>query len=87
MDFGRKYRGIIIVLFFFTIGEIKAQDTLNTAFVEKQSYKLYLDKNWNELIKFGNKAIKNDFDYYYLLHLQGYYHFHLLFFSIAVLIQ
>ncbi len=66
MDFGRKYRGIIIVLFFFTIGEIKAQDTLNTAFVEKQSYKLYLDKNWNELIKFGNKAIKNDFDYYYL---------------------
>ena len=66
MDFGRKYRGIIVVLFFFSIKTIKAQGTLNTAFVEKQSYQLYLDKNWNELIKFGNKAIKNDFDYYYL---------------------
>ena len=43
-----------------------AQDTLNSAIVEQKSYQLYLDKNWNELIKFGNRAINSGFDYYYL---------------------
>ena len=66
MDFSGKYRRIIILLFIFTLGKTYAQDTLNTAFVEKQSHQLYIDKNWNELISFSNKAIKKDFDYYYL---------------------
>ncbi len=44
----------------------KAQDTLNSINVENNSYKLYLDKNWDGLTEFGNQAIKNKFDYYYL---------------------
>lgn len=43
-----------------------AQDTLNSATVEQKSYQLYTDKNWSELIKFGNIAIGKGFDYYYL---------------------
>lgn len=50
----------------FTISKIKAQDTLNSAIVEQKSYQLYIDKNWSELIQFGNNAIDKGFDYYYL---------------------
>lgn len=55
-----------LLLFFFVISKGLAQDSLNSATVEQKSYQLYLDKNWPELIKFGNKAIHSGFDYYYL---------------------
>lgn len=45
---------------------LKAQDTLNSAGVEKKSYQLYLDKNWDELIVYGKKALAAGFDYFYL---------------------
>ena len=32
------------------------QDTLTGAIVEQKSLQLYQDKNWKELIKFGNSA-------------------------------
>ncbi|MDX2171496.1 MAG: hypothetical protein SFY56_00145 [Bacteroidota bacterium] len=61
----RKNQFIIILLFLIATN-FKAQDTLNSFYVESNSYKLYTEKNWTELIKFGNQAIKQDFDYYYL---------------------
>ena len=61
-------KAVKIALFFVLFFSMKgiAQDTLNSAIVEQKSYQLYLDKNWNELIKFGNRAINSGFDYYYL---------------------
>lgn len=57
----------LILLFFVLIaGKTFSQDTLNSSIVEQKSYQLYLDKNWNDLIKFGNNAINKGFDYYYL---------------------
>lgn len=56
----------IIATFFLSYINTYAQDTLNSATVEQKSYQLYLDKNWSELIKFGNKALDSGFDYYYL---------------------
>ena len=57
-----------LLALFFVIITIKgiSQDTINSATVEQKSYQLYLDKNWTELIKFGNKALDKGFDYYYL---------------------
>lgn len=61
-----KKSQFIIILLFLSTANFKAQDTLNSSFVESNSYKLYTEKNWTELIKFGNHAIEKEFDYYYL---------------------
>ena len=61
------FKNYITLLFFLVaISNGIAQDSLNSASVEQKSYQLYVDKNWSELIKFGNIAIHNGFDYYYL---------------------
>ena len=61
-----KYR----ILFIFILGVLasnaKAQDTLNSAGVEQKSYQLYQDKNWSELIKYGNMVVGKGIDYFYL---------------------
>lgn len=41
-------------------------DTLTFAGVEGRSYRLYLDKDWNQLSGFCDRAIRADYDYYYL---------------------
>ncbi len=43
-----------------------SQDELNSAIVEQKSYQLYVDKNWSELIKYGNMAIDKGYDYFYM---------------------
>lgn len=58
--------GITILIFVFTTVNGNAQDTLTSAIVEQKSYQLYTDKNWSELIKFGNQVIDQGFNYYYL---------------------
>ena len=63
----RSLKAYYVVVFFIALCAVaSAQDTLNSSTVEQKSYQLYVDKNWPELIKFGNKAIRADFDYYYL---------------------
>lgn len=64
MSYFKTY--IILVFLFVLTNNLKAQDTLNSGVVEQKSYQLYVDKNWTELIKFGNQAIKQGFDYFYL---------------------
>ncbi len=63
----------IVVIFVLKFINVKSQsktelliDTLNSAYVEQKSYDLYNDKNWSELIKFGNQSINKGFNYYYL---------------------
>ncbi len=59
---------ISFFLLFLTIVQVKAksQDTLNSFLVEQKSYQLYQDKKWTELVSFGNKAVKQGYDYFYL---------------------
>lgn len=38
----------------------------NSNEVETKSYELYLQKRWGELISYGNKALDNNVDYFYL---------------------
>jgi hypothetical protein len=66
----RKYW--LIAVFISTLCPfIKAQDTLTFAKVEAQSYSLYKQKNWDELISLGKKALNQGFDYYYLRYRLG----------------
>lgn len=60
----KKY--IIILFFVCSIYESKSQDTISSTTVEQKSYQLYQDKNWNELINYGKKAIKNGYTYFYM---------------------
>ena len=65
MNFIKPFKIVLFLVLFSSLKTI-SQNTLNSAIVEQKSYQLYVDKNWNELIKFGNNAINNGFDYYYL---------------------
>jgi hypothetical protein len=70
MHHRRKYClmvGCLLVLCPF----LRAQDTLTSAGVESQSFALYTRANWDELIRFGNVALKKGFDYYYLRYRLG----------------
>lgn len=62
-----RFKLFILVLFVFVNkANMYSQDTLTSGDVEQQSYQLYLDKNWSELIDFANTSISKGFDYYYL---------------------
>lgn len=64
MSYFKKYIALLFLI--LSINDAMGQDTLNSAMIEQKSYQLYLDKNWSELIAFGNKAVQSGFDYYYL---------------------
>jgi tetratricopeptide (TPR) repeat protein len=57
---------IIIFTFLATGIKLNAQDTLTSSKVEIKTYNLYMSGNWPELISLGNKAIKEEYDYFYL---------------------
>ena len=57
---------ILVILSIFSCFDLKSQDTLTSVEVEQKSYQLYQDKNWDELIKFGNAALKQGYDYFYI---------------------
>jgi hypothetical protein len=59
-------KAILIVVFALNVFKLLAQDVINSSEVEQKSYQLYLDKKWPELIKYGNKASKSGYDYFYL---------------------
>ena len=62
-----KFKNHVVILAFILISiKVNGQDTLTSATVEQKSYQLYIDKNWNELIKFGTNAINKGYNYYYL---------------------
>lgn len=53
-------------LFMFFLFVAKAQEKLNYAEVDKQSYQLFLEEKWPELIQFSNEARKQGIDFFYL---------------------
>ncbi len=66
----RKY-SLILGCVLILCSVLRAQDTMTTAGVESQTYSLYLQKNWDELISYGNLALDKGFDYYYLRYRLG----------------
>lgn len=44
----------------------KSQEELNSAIVEQKSYQLYNEKKWNDLIDYGNMAVRKGYDYFYM---------------------
>ena len=42
------------------------QTEINFSSLDKQTYGLYLDKNWKDLASLGKKGLDNGFDYFYL---------------------
>jgi hypothetical protein len=59
-------RLIIIIIFSFISWQVSAQDYDNFNIVDKETYRLYVEKKWDSLMIKGNQAIKSGFDYYYL---------------------
>ncbi len=61
----KKY---IIILFFVFQGIVSSfgQKALNFPTVDRESYQLYLAKDWKGVVKLGNKALAADIDFYYL---------------------
>ena len=57
------HRLIVILGFLLLVPTVKSQDFVS---VDKETYKLYMDKQWDELIRAGKEGLKQDIDYYYL---------------------
>ncbi len=57
------HRLIVILGLLLLAPTVKSQDFVS---VDKETYKLYLDKQWDELILAGKLGLKQDIDYYYL---------------------
>jgi len=56
----------LLGLFMFFLFVAKAQEKLNYAEVDKQSYQLFLEGKWPELIQFSEEARKQGIDFFYL---------------------
>jgi tetratricopeptide (TPR) repeat protein len=61
-----KYFAGFILLLILTGVDVFGQDTLTGLNVEQKSYQLYQDKKWKDLVKFGNTAIKEGYNYFYI---------------------
>ncbi|MDP2685656.1 MAG: hypothetical protein Q8O62_00435, partial [Aequorivita sp.] len=59
-------RLFIISLFMVLLTVAKAQDKLNYLEVDKQSYQLFLEQKWPELIQYSAEARKQGIDFFYL---------------------
>ena len=57
------HRLIVILGLLLLIQAGKSQDFVS---VDKKTYDLYMEKQWDELIRAGKEGLKQDIDYYYL---------------------
>ncbi len=57
---------LVFLILFVKSGRLFSQSTITSAYIEKKTYELYTQKKWNELIKTGKGALKNDIDYFFL---------------------
>jgi len=57
---------IIFIFLFFRIANCVSQNMANSAMIEQKSTELYIAHNWAELINYGNEAIAQGYDYFYL---------------------
>jgi len=57
---------LIISTWFVLFTIVQGQAVMNFSSLDKQTYGLYLDKNWKDLVSLGKKGLDNGFDYFYL---------------------
>lgn len=71
-------RKLILLLLLAVSLDIYSQEKMTYESVNDATYNFYLKKNWNELIRLGEKAIRNNIDFYYLRYRLGvaYYKTH-----------
>ena len=60
------YFVLICFILFSNKTTIYAQEVLPSSTINSTSYQLYTDKKWPELISFGNEAVQNGYDYFYM---------------------
>jgi tetratricopeptide (TPR) repeat protein len=62
----RLFVKLIFVGFMLTGFDGYSQVALSVVDIDKVTYKQYVEKKWDELIKTGNNALKKNIDFYYL---------------------
>ena len=60
------HRGFTVLLFTGMLLAGRPGSAQNFTEIDRNTYQLYLEKKWDELILAGKSAIKKDIDYYYL---------------------
>ncbi len=67
-----RKQSILIVIFCWSfIGQALPQQPINTSNVDRESYSLFLAKDWDGLIDLGNLALSHHVDFYYLRYRLG----------------
>jgi tetratricopeptide (TPR) repeat protein len=56
----------LISIFLFLSATTHAGQILNSRIVDSITYQDYLDKNWDHLIDYGNQALRQEIDFFYL---------------------
>lgn len=59
-------RLVILTIASIFLPELYSQEAMSFRYADSLTYKLYDQKNWNELINKGKEAISNGHDYYYM---------------------
>lgn len=59
-------RIVILTIVTFLFPGLYSQETMDFRYADSLTYKLYDQKNWNELINKGKEAISSGHDYYYM---------------------
>lgn len=57
---------IILSLFLLLFSVVNAQEILNDAMVDKQSYQLFIDEKWEDLLQLSEEAKQQGIDFFYL---------------------
>ncbi len=63
---------ILPILLLLSLARLSAQNTMSYLEVDTTTYNAYLVGNWDKIVEVGNKALKNNVDYYYLRMRLGY---------------
>ncbi len=57
---------LLISAWFVLLTVVQGQEVMNYTSLDKQTYELYLDKNWKGLVSLGKNGLDNGIDYFYL---------------------
>ena len=57
---------LVISAWFVLLTVVQGQEVMNYTSLDKQTYELYLDKNWKGLVSLGKNGLDNEIDYFYL---------------------
>lgn len=78
------YYTTIVCILLFGITTINAQEDLTSSTIDSKSYQLYTDNNWSELATFGNEAVQQGYDYFYIRMRTGIAYFEMKNYRLAV---